>query len=161
MSSLTLKVLIDSTYSVCETFNFKKNKSPIVEVFVAKACISNGADYLPQATASKIMKKWGIAVKMTKTSRHVDFAIRKSRKLYFVETNFYGGGGSKLKSTAGEYITMNRYWNKQGITFLWVTDGHGWINAQRPLREYFHQADYLLNLEMLQKGYLSKIIEKF
>jgi len=146
--------------------NARKNRTgslmeSIVEVFVADACASKNADYIPQATASKIMNKWGITIKIDKSSRQIDFAICKGNKLYFIETNFYGGGGSKLKSTAGEYITMNQYWNKQGIEFLWITDGHGWVSTKLPLREYFRQADYLLNLEMLQKGYLNKILEKF
>ncbi len=146
--------------------NARKNRTgslmeSIVEVFVADACVDNNADYICQATASKIKNKWGITIQIDKSSRQIDFAICKGNKLYFIETNFYGGGGSKLKSTAGEYITMNKYWNKQGIEFLWITDGQGWVNTQPPLREYFNQADYLLNLNMLQKGYLNKILKKF
>ena len=146
--------------------NARKNRTgslmeSIVEVFVADACAVNNADYISQATASKIKNKWGITIQIDKSSRQIDFAINKNNKLYFIETNFYGGGGSKLKSTAGEYITMNQFWNKQGIEFLWITDGQGWVSTQLPLREYFNQADYLLNLDMLQKGYLNKILEKF
>ena len=146
--------------------NARKNRTgslmeSIVEVFVADACAVNNADYTNQATASKIKNKWGITIQTDKSSRQIDFAINKNNKLYFIETNFYGGGGSKLKSTAGEYITMNHFWNKQGIEFLWITDGQGWVSTQLPLREYFNQADYLLNLDMLQKGYLNKILEKF
>jgi len=55
---------------------------------------------------------------------------------------------------------MNQFWNKQGIEFIWITDGQGWKSTQLPLREYFAQADYLLNLDMLQNGYLNKILEK-
>ena len=146
--------------------NARKNRTgslmeSIVEVFVADACAVNNADYTNQATASKIKNKWGITIQTDKSSRQIDFAINKNNKLYFIETNFYGGGGSKLKSTAGEYITMNHFWNKQEIEFLWITDGQGWVSTQLPLREYFNQADYLLNLDMLQKGYLNKILEKF
>ncbi|AER66046.1 Type II site-specific deoxyribonuclease [Thermovirga lienii DSM 17291] len=146
--------------------NARKNRTgslmeSIVEVFVADACAVNNADYISQATASKIKNKWGINIQIDKSSRQIDFAINKNNKLYFIETNFYGGGGSKLKSTAGEYITMNQFWNKQGIEFLWITDGQGWVSTQLPLREYFNQADYLLNLDMLQKGYLNKILKKF
>ena len=32
---------------------------------------------------------------------------------------------------------MNRYWNKQNIEFIWVTDGAGWKSTLKPLREYF------------------------
>jgi len=144
--------------------NARKNRigtlmESIVEVFVADACALTGAEYITQGTVSKIKAKWNISVKVDKSSRKIDFVIYKNNKLYFIETNFYGGGGSKLKSTAGEYITMNEYWNRQGIEFIWITDGHGWNGTQPPLREYFDKSDYLLNLQMLQDGYLSKIIE--
>jgi len=144
--------------------NARKNRigslmESIVEIFVANACYLNNADYISQATASKIKNKWGFNIKVDKSYRKIDFVICKNKKLYFIETNFYGGGGSKLKSTAGEYITMNQFWNKQGIEFIWITDGQGWIKTQAPLKEYFYQADYLLNLEMLQKGYLSEILK--
>ena len=43
---------------------------------------------------------------------------------------------------------MNEYWNKQGIIFIWITDGAGWKSTHKPLREYFDKADYLLNLEI-------------
>ena len=68
--------------------------------------------------------------------------------------------GSKLKSTAIEYIHMNSHWNKQGIEFLWITDGAGWRSTLKPLREYFEKADYLLILEMLKNGIRDKILSK-
>ncbi|MBW1615454.1 MAG: type II restriction endonuclease [Deltaproteobacteria bacterium] len=146
--------------------NARKNRGgklmeAIVENFVADACINTNARYLSQATAKKIKSEWNISVTQDKTSRIIDFAINKEEKLYFIETNFYGGGGSKLKSTATEYIKMNSYWNDQEITFIWVTDGNGWRTSYNPLREYFDSSDFLLNLEMLQKGYLTEVIKKF
>ena len=113
---------------------------------------------MPQATARKIKQEWGIDVIVDKSSRIIDFAINKNGQLYFIECNFYGGGGSKLKSTATEYVEMNSYWNKQNIEFIWVTDGAGWNSALKPLREYFDKADYLVNLEMLKSDVLKKII---
>ncbi len=145
--------------------NARKNRGgklmeAIVENFVADACKNTNARYLSQATAKKIKSEWNISVTQDKTSRIIDFAINKEEKLYFIETNFYGGGGSKLKSTATEYIKMNSYWNNQEITFIWITDGRGWLTSKNPLREYFDNSDFLLNLEMLQKGYLTKIVKK-
>ncbi len=143
--------------------NGRKNRGgtlmeTLVEEFVADACTSLGLAYMRQASASKIKTQWGIDVVVDKSSRQLDFAINKKGKLYFIECNFYGGGGSKLKSTATEYIEMNRYWNKQGIEFIWVTDGGGWQSTLKPLREYFDKADYLLNLEMLKDVILTKIL---
>ncbi len=131
----------------------------LVEEFVRDTSNELHIEYMPQATAKKINVKWDIQIEVDKSSRIIDFAINNNGKLYFIEVNFYGGGGSKLKSTATEYIRMNEYWNKQGIEFIWITDGAGWKSTLKPLREYFDKADYLLNLEMLKKGTLKRILE--
>lgn len=130
----------------------------LVEDFVAETCNELNLDFMAQATAKKIKDNWGIEIIVDKSSRIIDFAINQDGQLYFIETNFYGGGGSKLKSTATEYIEMNRYWNAQNITFIWITDGAGWQSTLKPLREYFDKADYLLNLEMLKNKILEKIL---
>ena len=130
----------------------------LVEEFVSDACQNLGLQYMAQANAKKIKAVWNIDVTVDKSSRNLDFAINKKGKLFFIECNFYGGGGSKLKSTATEYIEMNRYWNKQNIEFIWVTDGAGWKSTLKPLREYFDKADYLLNLEYLKNGTLKNIL---
>lgn len=130
----------------------------LVEEFVSDTCEKLEIQYMAQANAKKIKAKWNIDIEVDKSSRNLDFAINKNGKLFFIECNFYGGGGSKLKSTATEYIEMNRFWNKQGIEFIWITDGAGWRSTLKPLREYFDKADYLLNLEMLKKGILNKLL---
>lgn len=144
--------------------NGRKNRGgtlmeSLVEEFVQDACGKLKLPYLAQSTAKKIKEQWGIDVIVDKSSRQLDFAINKNGRLFFIECNFYGGGGSKLKSTATEYIEMNRYWNKQDIEFIWITDGAGWSSTLKPLREYFDKADYLLNLEMLKDEILLKILK--
>ena len=131
----------------------------IVETFVKSTCDELGLEYMSQANAKKIKTQWGITIQVDKSSRNLDFAINKNGKLYFIECNFYGGGGSKLKSTATEYVNMNAYWNAQNITFIWVTDGAGWKSTLKPLREYFDKADYLLNLEMLKNNIFKIILD--
>ena len=143
--------------------NGRKNRGgtmmeDIVEVFVDEYCQQSGAEYLAQATAAKIKAKWGIQIEVDKSSRIIDFAINKNGKLYLAEVNFYSGGGSKLKSTATEYCEMYNRYHRQGIEFIWVTDGAGWKSTLKPLREYFDKSDYLVNLEMLRNGILEKII---
>lgn len=143
--------------------NGRKNRGgtlmeSLVEEFVSDTCHTLGLQYMAQATSKKIKEQWNLDVVVDKSSRQLDFAINNNGKLFFIECNFYGGGGSKLKSTATEYIEMNRYWNKQGIEFIWITDGAGWKSTLKPLREYFDKADYLLNLEMLKEGVLKQIV---
>ena len=129
-----------------------------VEVYIKEVCKELNLSYLKEANANAIKNKWGIEIAVDKSSRRVDYVINNNGKLYFFEVNFYNGPGSKLKSTATEYVKMNEYWNGQGIEFVWVTDGAGWISTTLPLREYFDKAEYLLNLEMLKHGILKHIL---
>lgn len=160
-----VKNLVDYTIGVEVGLdsNGRKNRGGtmmegIVEVFVEEYCQKSGAEYIPQATASKIKTKWGIQIEVDKSSRIIDFAINKNGKLYLLEVNFYSGGGSKLKSTATEYCEMYNRYHRQGIDFIWITDGAGWKSTLKPLREYFDKSDYLVNLEMLRNGVLHQII---
>ena len=77
---------------------------------------------------------------------------------YFIETNFYGGGGSKLKATAGEYKYLHDFLINDGHKFVWITDGLEWKTTKRALEETFNHIDYLLNLKMLSYGLLDDII---
>ncbi len=131
----------------------------LVESYIQEVCEELNIEYLKEANAKTIKDKWGIQIKVDKSSRRIDYVINKNGKLYFFEVNFYGGGGSKLKSTATEYVKMNEYWNAQGINFIWVTDGAGWLSTLKPLREYFDKAEYLLNLEMLKSSILQIILK--
>jgi type II restriction enzyme len=144
--------------------NGRKNRGgslmeSLVEEFVSDSCQKLALTYMPQATARKIKEQWDLDVVVDKSSRQIDFAINNKGKLFFIECNFYGGGGSKLKSTATEYIEMSRYWNKQGIEFIWITDGAGWRSTLKPLREYYDKANYLMNLEMLKENLLTSILK--
>ena len=161
-----IKNLVDYTTGVEVGLdsNGRKNRGgslmeSLVEDFVAESCYDLNIGFMPQATAKKIKLEWGLDVEVDKSSRIIDFAINNNGQLYFIECNFYGGGGSKLKSTATEYVEMNSYWNKQQIEFIWVTDGAGWKSTLKPLREYFDKADYLINLDMLKSGILQKILK--
>ena len=143
--------------------NGRKNRGghqmeSLVEGHIQTVCNELNLEYIKEATAKTIKSRWGIDLIVDKSSRRIDYVINNDGKLYFFEVNFYGGGGSKLKSTASEYARMNEYWNAQDIEFIWITDGAGWISTQRPLREYFDNAEYLVNLEMLKNGIINKII---
>ena len=110
--------------------------------------------------ASEIKRSWGIDVQVDKSSRRFDFAVRKEQSLYIIETNFYGGGGSKLKATAGEYKSLFDFLSAQSIKFIWITDGLGWKTTLRPLEEAFNHIEYTLNLKMVASGLFEEIIKK-
>lgn len=142
--------------------NGRKNRGghameKIVEAFVADVCIKKDYQFLKEANAKKIQKEFDIEVPVDKSSRRYDFVINTGTRLVLMETNFYGGGGSKLKSTAGEYRNLFDVLNRK-FQFIWVTDGPGWLKSMLPLRETFNHNDYVFNLEMLEKGILESVI---
>ena len=130
----------------------------IVEFFIQDLCKRKGFEYLKEATAKKIEEKWRFNIPVDKSSRRYDYAIKNGKELFIFETNFYGGGGSKLKSTAGEYRNLFDILNGQ-YKFIWITDGFGWKSIARPLRETFNHNDYVFSLYMLEKGILEFLIK--
>ena len=162
----SIKNFVDYVYGVEVGLdsNGRKNRSGtmmenICEAIIKKHCEQNSHSYITQATKSKIFQKWNINIEIDKSDRIIDFAIKGKNKIYLIEVNFYGGGGSKLKSTATEYCEMYTRYHSQNIEFIWITDGAGWLSTLKPLREYYDKSDYLLNISMLKKCILDKIIE--
>jgi len=143
--------------------NARKNRSGhvmenIVEVFIKDVCEKNNFRYLKEANSEKIKNELGYDVPVDKSSRRYDFAIDNGKELIVIETNFYGGGGSKLKSTTGEYRNLFDVLDGQ-YKFFWITDGLGWEKTTKPLRETFNHNEYIFNLTMLEKGVLEFLLK--
>lgn len=125
-------------------------------------------EYGTQETAKSIKKRWNIVVPETlekgkKGGRRYDGVIYnpRNKKLLIIETNFYGSGGSKLKAVSGEFSDMynQSLKNAKNIDFAWISDGPGWNTAKNPLREAFDSIPNIINLNMVNNGYLSEIIK--
>lgn len=140
-----------------------KTMEDILERNVKKACSKLGYKSKAEATAKWIENNWGVTVPVDQSKRRFDQAIfsEEQNKLYLIETNYYGGGGSKLKAVAGEFSTLNSFidTSKEDITFLWVTDGKGWLSSHIPLLEAFNEIRVILNLEMLKRDFLYDLIK--
>jgi len=165
LENKTIKNLVDYVFGIEVGLdsNGRKNRSGtsmenLVEKFVKKVCEKHSFSYLAQATPKTIKENWGYNVTVDKTARSFDFAINTGKQLYLIETNYYGGGGSKLKATAGEYKTLYDVATKDGHEFIWITDGKGWLTANRPLQEAFEHNKYILNLKMVEQGILEEIL---
>ena len=169
LSQKVTKSLVDYVFGVEVGLdsNGRKNRSgtfmeQIVEDKVAAICELRKLEYLPQANATKIKTEWGIDVPYKESMRNHDFAIfnPKTKKLTIIEVNYYGGGGSKLKSVAGEFAELSAYFKAKSpnIQFVWITDGQGWHSANRPLRDAFEVIDYIINLKMMNVQYLEEIL---
>ncbi|NYE08820.1 type II restriction enzyme [Bacillus niacini] len=144
--------------------NARKNRTGtsmenLLEVYIKAFCAKNNFKYMSQATQSKLKDAWDISINVDKINRRFDFAIVDNYgKLTLIEVNYYSGGGSKLKATAGEYKEVQKFLSNQGIKFIWVTDGMGWHTARTALEETFILNDYTLNLQMISEGILDEII---
>ena len=145
--------------------NARKNRTgtsmeSLVGKMIEKFCKDNNLDCIPQATQSKIKSRWNFDIQLDKTNRIFDFVIfnKAKNKIFVLETNFYGGGGSKLKSTAGEYQYLFDFLKTQKVDLIWVTDGVGWKTTKKSLYETYLHNDYLFNIELIKKNILKDII---
>ena len=144
--------------------NGRKNRGgtlmeEIVGLFLEDFCKQNNLKYIPQASPSKIKLKWNFDIVVDKSERSFDFAVYNPRnnKIKLFETNFYNGGGSKLKAVCGEFRSLYDELKRQSIEFIWITDGLGWHTAKRPLEETYNHNDYVFNLSMLEDGALNEL----
>jgi type II restriction enzyme len=135
------------------------NMEKLVRELITPIVLSNNCELLEQGTQKTVKEKWGLDLPLDKSNRIVDFVIKKGNKLIWVETNFYSGGGSKLKSTSGEYKDLYHFCKENNIEFLWITDGRGWLTTKKPLRETFDITEYIINLDMINRGVLDEILK--
>ena len=159
-----IKNLVDYVFGVEVGLdsNGRKNRTgkameDLVELLIKNICEKYNYKYISQATPTRIKSDWNYDVTIDKSERRFDFAVNTGEKLYLIETNFYSGGGSKLKATAGEYKTLYDVITRDGHDFIWITDGVGWRSANRPLQEAFNHNKYVLNLKMVELGVLEQI----
>lgn len=167
--------LIDYVYGVeagMDT-NARKNRSgtqneEILELSLLNMTRNTNWEYLVQATAQHIKSDWGVEVPEVVSAKKVggrryDGAVFNPEKnsVTLIETNFYGGGGSKLKAVSGEFTVLNAEvkTGQENIEFVWISDGPGWDTARNPMMEAFKHIPYIINLEMVKNGLLKEIIE--
>jgi len=138
--------------------NGRKNRGghqmeDLVESFIKKT----GIEYYKEMYLTDIERKWGvdlsaISAEGTSTKRW-DFVVKTPTTIYVIETNFYGGGGSKLNETARSYKMIAEEARQiTGVEFVWVTDGGGWVSARRNLEETFNTMTHLYNINDMENG---------
>ena len=165
-----IKNLVDYCFGVEVGFdtNARKNRTgklmeDIVYQCLNEFCLENSDfSYIEQATQKRIKEQFDYEIEIDKNGRRFDFALynKTTNRLFLIEVNYYSGGGSKLKATAGEYKGLNDFIKEQGIDFIWITDGKGWLTALNPLEETFNHNDYVINLNMVKNGILEEICLK-
>ncbi len=133
----------------------------LLENFIKKAGFVKNTTYFKEMYIHQITKKWHIDLSAIsnqgKMEKRFDFVVKTPRMIYGVETNFYSGGGSKLNETARSYKTLALETNQiAGFTFVWFTDGKGWIDARNNLEKTFDVMQHIYNIKDLENGVISE-----
>lgn len=113
--------------------------------------------YHKEMKKSKIKELYGIdlssVAKNEKTEKRFDFVVKTEQCLYLIETNFYASGGSKLNETARSYKMLNKEIEQiEGVKFVWITDGKGWISARHNLEETYNEMECFYTIKDLEEN---------
>ena len=131
----------------------------LVESYIKKSKIH---EYYREMYINEIEKKWNINLSKIsnqgKAEKRFDFIVKTHNMVYRIETNFYSSSGSKLNETARSYKTLAQEAKSiTGFTFIWITDGNGWINAKNNLEETFDIMEHIYNINDLENGIMNRI----
>lgn len=147
--------------------NGRKNRGghlmeDLVESYIVKAGYKKDVNYFKEMYLNDIENKWNLDLSEISSNnistKRFDFVIKTNKQVYVIETNFYSSGGSKLNETARSYKMLAQESKKvDGITFVWFTDGTGWINARKNLEETFNELETIYNIDDLENGILKKL----
>lgn len=139
----------------------RKNKSgdfmeSYVNTYISNMCTNNNLEYISQATADEILTSFNIDIKDILKNRRPDFVINNNGKLLLIEVNFYNSTGSKIKSTANEYIKLNGELKNclEIQDFIWITDGPAWKKEKKTLERVFENIENIINIHDMNNGYI-------
>ncbi|GFP76382.1 type II restriction endonuclease [Clostridium fungisolvens] len=147
--------------------NGRKNRGghqmeDLVEKYIVASGFKKDVTYFKEMYLSDIEKKWQIDLSelsnQGKAAKRFDFVVKTESMIYGCETNFYGGGGSKLNETARSYKMLSKEADMiDGFTFVWFTDGIGWKSARGNLRETFEVMEHIYSIDDMEQGIMEDI----
>ena len=134
----------------------------LVEKYIVSAGFVKDMDYFKEMYLIDIEKRWDIDLSelsnQGKAAKRFDFVVKTDNMIYAIETNFYGGGGSKLNETARSYKMLSQEADAiDGFTFVWFTDGIGWKSARGNLRETFEVMQHIYSIDDMEQGIMEQI----
>lgn len=134
----------------------------LVESYIIKAGYIKDVNYFKEMYLKDIEKKWNLDLSAMSgnnvSTKRFDFVIKTDNQVYVIETNFYSSGGSKLNETARSYKMLAEESKKvNGVTFIWFTDGIGWLSARKNLEETFNEMETIYNIVDLENEILGKL----
>lgn len=147
--------------------NGRKNRGghlmeDLVELFIKKAGFKKDLNYFKEMYVSDISKKWNLDLSAIsnqgKMEKRFDFVVKTDKKIYAIETNFYGSGGSKLNETARSYKTIAiEAKTIPNFEFVWFTDGIGWASAKNNLEETFDVLEHIYCINDMETGIMKEV----
>lgn len=131
----------------------------LVETYIRKAGVP---EYYREMYSSEIKEKWDVDLSAIsnqgRVEKRFDFVVKTRDMVYGVKTNFYACNGSKLNEIARSYKTLAREaQHVKNFTFVWVTDGIGWMSARHNMEETFHSMKHLYNIDDLENGVMDRL----
>jgi len=132
----------------------------LVEDYIVKAGFKKNETYFKEMYLSDIEQKWNLDLSAMSgnnvSTKRFDFVIKTEKQVYVIEANFYSTQGSKLNETARSYKMLAEEAKKvDGVTFIWFTDGAGWLRSKKNLEETFNELDTVYSINDLENGVLS------
>lgn len=147
--------------------NGRKNRGghlmeDLVEHFIQKAGFVKDESYFKEMYIHQITEKWGMDLSAIsnkgKTEKRFDYVIKTDAQVYVVETNCYTSGGSKLNETARSYKQLAKEIDTiDGVTFVWFTDGKGWVSARHNLEETSDIMPHIYNINDMEHGIMAEV----
>ena len=134
----------------------------LVEKYIVEAGFIKGINYFKEMKISEIEEKFKIDLSQIsnngKTVKRFDFVIKTENMIYGIETNFYASSGSKLNETARSYKQIAQEAKDiNGFTFVWFTDGKGWIDARNNLKETFEILETIYNIDDMENDIMKTL----
>lgn len=147
--------------------NGRKNRGghlmeDLVESYIQAGGFVKDQDYYKEMCLKDIQKRWHVDMSALsnngRADKRFDFVVRTPSMIYGIETNFYTGIGSKLNETARSYKQIAQEAEQvEGFTFVWFTDGTGWLKARNNLEETFDAMEHLYSIDDMENGVMGRL----
>lgn len=129
--------------------NARKNRSGrIMELAVQEIFDVHDIAYETQVKADSLLD----FDELGEDNKQFDLIITTSKTTYLIEVNYYNSQGSKPLSSARSFVNIAKKVNaKEGYTFVYITDGPGWLKSKKTLKEIYQTIPFVFNLKTLPK----------
>lgn len=143
-----------------ETNRRKNTGGDAFGMFVQSELKGIQIDLLRKGLQVELKEEYKILYKDKKTSKKVDFCLlHKGKPVIGIEVNFYTVSGSKPTEIKRSYGQVNQELAKVGCELVWITDGVGYEDMKKSLKEAFDIHKNTYNFKMMERDLEGDIID--